>query len=232
LNLALPTSRLYVCLPLYRSLSSKFFAQWLRLGKDHVSGIGVCDGIHLSAAFTTLVQQALETDGWERLVFLEHDVLPPLEVFDRMAWLKPEHEIVGSVVFGHEQPHNVFAYIEKDGNHHSLSADTVHEWCEQPALYPVDAVGMGCTSVARHVLEDWDPTVRMFHIDDQLYGSQDMWFCDKARQQGRKVFVDTHVVCDHLTEVPIGVSHNIACGDMAGDKVEFSYDLSDDVLLL
>ena len=117
----------------------------------------------------------------------------------------------------------MFAYVQKDGNHLSLSSETVQQWCDEPALYQVDAVGFGCTSVARHVLEDWDPCVRMFHIDDQLYGSQDMWFCDHARAQGHGVFLDTMVVCEHLTEVPIGAAHNRACANMAGERIGFEY---------
>ena len=43
-------------------------------------------------------------------------------------------------------------------------------WGDTPALYEGGAVGFGFTSIARHVLEDWDRSVPMFQLTGEFPG--------------------------------------------------------------
>jgi hypothetical protein len=68
---------------------------------------------------------------------------------------------------------------------------------------------LGCTSITRRVLEQWDrDSIDMFNIDHR-FGSHDLWFCWHARHKhGFNVFVDTGLRCTHLTETPIDLPDN------------------------
>jgi hypothetical protein len=194
--------------PLYHQVPATFFAQWLQMERGPVMGAVVVNGSYITTAMGMIVENALNHKDWERLVILEHDMIPPLDAFEKISRYSPEQAVVGSMYFNHEAPFNAMVYVEDStGFPEPISSQTVKEWCDKPALYPCDGLGFGLTSIARHVLEDWDPNVPMFGMDKQ-FGSHDLWFCHYASQQGYKVYVDSGIVCDHLTEVPIGLSQN------------------------
>lgn len=224
-------------MPLYRSLSSTFFSNWLSMDQSCVMGVVTVDGAYITTAMEMIVEQALEREGWDRLVIMEHDMIPPPWAFTRMANYEPEWAVVGSIYFAHPEPHNCHVFVEQHsdddqidglgaaiGSHNLITPDTVKAWTDDPALHRCDAVGFGLTSIARHVLEDWDHSRPMFGLGREL-GSHDLWFCKRAREQGHEVYVDSMVVCDHLTEVRIGLADNQAKADVVDyDRiVPFSY---------
>lgn len=197
--------------PLYHQVPASFFAQWLQMERGPVMGAVVVNGSYITTAMCIIVEKALEHKNWERLVILEHDMIPPLDALDKISKYTPEQAIVGSMYFSHNAPHDAFVYVEDGDEDHlkPISQDTVKQWCEKPGLYPCKGIGFGLTSISRHVLENWDPNVPMFGMDN-YYGSHDLWFCHEARKQGFDVYVDSSIVCQHLTEVPIGFSQNQA----------------------
>lgn len=170
--------------------------------------------MYILDAFQKLMEQALKISPWDRLVFIEQDMLPPLHALTRMAYYSPEQAIVCAVYFKHKPPHPPIAYLDgPDGNYHALSGERIREWSQQPALHEVDGVGFGCTSIARHVLETWNSDLTLFLNDQQI--GHDLWFCRQARKQGHKIFVDTGIACEHLSEIPVGVedSHRYLTDD-------------------
>lgn len=202
------TQKLAVGLIFYKKVSAAWVMNWLSVDKSCVAETGAVNFGTVIVALNTLVQGALTQPGWDRLVIVEDDMIMPLDALNRIsACHTPEQAIVGSVYFSHRPPHEVIAYIKHEDRHWPLSPQTVEEWCAKPGLYQVDAVGGGFFSVARHVLEQWDASVPMFAINDRLL-TQDLWFCHEAKKQGHQIFLDTGIVCDHLTEVPIGMADN------------------------
>ncbi len=141
-------------------------------------------------------------------------MLPNLDAFTRIASYAPEVDIVGSMYFRHEAPHEALVYMEQPGRvYGAITPQTVKAWIDEPAIYPCDAVGFGLTSISRRVLEAWDKNVPMFGTDD-TYGSHDLWFCHYAQEQGFGIAVDSGIVCDHLTQhIPIGLKDNQALAD-------------------
>jgi hypothetical protein len=193
-------SKLLVAFPLYKSVSTAFFAGWLDVDKRHVQGTVHVNGAYITKAFTSLVYKALTLRPWDRLVFIEQDMILPAHALVRMAHYLPEQAVVGSVYCRHEPPHEPLAFWEQNSRFVPLTARQVSERSDPPALHPVDAVGTGSTSIARHVLEHWHPDVEMF-ANDRL--GHDFWFCQQARAQGHGVFLDTGIQCQHLSEVPV-----------------------------
>ncbi len=198
-----------VGIPLYRSLPATFFAHWLRMDKTKVAATVTVEGVYLTHAMTTLVCMALDHDDWDRLVIMEHDVIPPVGAFERIAEYGPDKHIVGPLMFQHVPPYTAMVFGEDpdpEGTVLPFGPDIVKQVAETPALYACSAVSFGFTAIHRDVLERWDADIPMFVHDNDT--SHDVYFCSRAREQGFGVFVDSTLLCDHLTEMPININHN------------------------
>lgn len=193
------------------------------MDQRHVTRFIGVDYTEITIANKMLVDEALEFDNWDRLVILEEDMIAPLDALSRIALHHaPEQAIVGSVYFQHPPPHYPVALVEYEGLYRPLSTGTVQDWCSRPGLYQVDAVGFGLTSIARHVLENWPQDVPMFATDAH-YRSHDLHFCNQAKKQGHHIFLDTGIVCDHLSFMPIGMADNLRYADGEGAVVDFDF---------
>lgn len=160
--------------------------------------------LYIADAMNRMVAMALERDDWDRLVIFEHDMIVRSDAFTRIAQYRDDVDIVGSVYFRHAAPHHVQAYMCIEEPYYSPLTDTrVAAMVADPALYPVDAVGFGLTSIHRRVLETWDTTIPMFDSQPPLVG-HDLWFCTAAKRQGNNIWIDSGIVCGHLTETAIG----------------------------
>jgi hypothetical protein len=219
------TNKILLGFPLYKNIPAKVFGRFLGMNKEHVMGTIMVEGVYIATSMGMMVQRALDIPDWTRLTIFEADMLPPNDALDRVATYGDDMPIVGSMYFSHGTPHHPVVYIEQEGSFNPVTSQTVRAWCSEPALYSVDAVGMGFTSIARHVLEDWPEDMSMFHSDTQVnsrfpwddpeeaanhIGSHDLWFCKQARALGHRVFVDSAVICGHLTETATGYEHNQA----------------------
>lgn len=196
-----------IAFPLYKLLSAEFFRRWLDLDKTHIQGTISINHVYIIDAYQKLIQQALKTNPWDRLTFIEQDMLPPLHTLTRMAHYSNEQAIVSATYYKHKPPHPPIAYLDgPDGNYHALSSERIHEWSQQPALHQVDGVGFGCTSIARHVLENWDNNLPLFYNNEQI--GHDLWFCRQARKQGHKIYLDTGIQSGHLSEIAVQAEDN------------------------
>lgn len=206
-----PERNIIVGFPLYKSVPAAFFAQWLCLDLSHVRATAVTNGVYITDAMQVLVDYALDrADNWDRLVILEHDMIVPAEAFNRISTYQSDKHIVGSVYFQHTAPHHATVFGPKpNGGPNDIlpfGPDIIQKITDTPALYECSAVGFGLTTIHRSVLEDWDPDVPMFQrVKDY---SHDTYFCELARKQGFKIYVDSSIVCEHITEAAVGLPHN------------------------
>ena len=201
--------KLLVAFPMYRQLPVDWFINWLKMEKEYVIATIATDGAYLPLALAMMVEQATEQyPDWERMVIFEQDMIPPPNAFTRIAEYGDDYDIVGSIYFKHEYPYHVNVCMQVDGiNMSPLTAEAVRLLKDNPALYEVDGVSTGFTSVNRKVFENWDPKVDMWMPKAPFVG-HDMHFCHEAKKQGFKVWVDSGIGCGHLTMVPIGYPHS------------------------
>lgn len=202
--------RIVVAFPFYQTVSVVWFFQWTQMKKTSLVGQVATQGIYLPMAMKHVVDMAFEHcgDNWDRLVIYEHDMIPPTNGFDLMANHGPEFDIVGSVYFKHEAPHHVMAWGQTRPPFFSpLTREVTQDMVEHPALYEVDGLAMGFTSIHRRVFEQWDKSVPMWEPAPPLVG-HDLHFCNEAKKQGFKVWLDSGIGCGHLSEVEIGLEHN------------------------
>jgi len=198
------TDKLIMALPLSYQISVPWFYRWVNMDKTPCVGIVAVEHVQLPTALQMLRDMALERySDWDRLVIFEHDMLPPIDAFKRIAGYSEfdsSPDIVGSVYFRHEAPHHGYVYVpvENETKRGVLSAKDIRKMVENPGLYEVAACGFGFTSIHRRVFEKWDDSIPMFKFEEP-WGSEDMWFCAKAIEQGFTVHVDSAVCCGHLT---------------------------------
>ena len=211
--------KILVAWPFHYQIPVAWFYNWVHMDKSSCVGSVSVEGVQLTHSLNQLVDMALTRfDDWDRLVIMEHDMLPPVDGFTRMASYDDKADIVGSFYFRHEPPHHPYVYLPIDSDTHVgvLSSGDVQRMVDgEPSLFECAAVGFGFTGIARYVLEKWDPAIPMFDFGEP-WGSQDLWFCAKAREQGFKVYVDSGLRCGHLTTAPVGYADNQRCSSEGG----------------
>lgn len=207
------SQKLVVALPLYRTVPVTWLFNWLKMDMTHVGAVVGTEAMYLPMAMEVLINQAFQDcPDFDRLVVLEHDMIVPHDAFTRIAQYGYEHDIVGSVYFKHDYPFHTMAWMQvKPPMFSPITAQRIKEMKESPGLYEVDGVAMGLTSIARHVLEDWNYEVPMWNPAPPLVG-HDLHFCNEAKkpQHGSnkdrafKIWLDSGIGCGHLTQVAIG----------------------------
>jgi hypothetical protein len=204
-------AKIVLAFPLYRQVPVSWFFNYLQLDKTHVAAHVGTEAMYVPLAMQTLIDLAYEhCPDFDRIVVIEHDMEFPLNAIERIANYGPEHDIVGSVYFKHDAPHHVMAWMKVEPPKYSpLTADVVQTMVETPALYEVDAVALGFTSISRRVIDEWDPSVPMWDPIPPLVG-HDLHFCNEAKKQGFGIYLDSGIGCGHLTLMPIGYAHSQA----------------------
>jgi hypothetical protein len=79
----------------------------------------------------------------------------------------------------------------------------ITKYCK--GLQEVDGVGAGCLLIKREVLEAMSEPY--FHYwSDRMNDmtTEDIYFCEKARELGYPILLDFDVQCRHITTVPVG----------------------------
>lgn len=200
---------------------SKFIAHYFTLSEFdpasqrllpvvHANPIGALVAMNMREVVASLL--APSAPRWERLVILETDMLPPQDALIKHA-LHTE-PIVGSVYYLHEAPHHMIAMRDHGNGPAWMSKAEQKQIEDEPGLHAVDMVGMGLTSIARAVFEQWPAELPIFRTsimpaalhDPGTRGevSHDYYFCLKARELQVPIFIDSSIVCDQLTIMPVG----------------------------
>lgn len=184
-------------------------------------------GFHVAAARNQCVAAALQK-GFEWLFFLDHDVIPPPDLFIRLgAYMQSrEYPIIAGVYFHKGDPSYPLLFRGR-GNGVFL------DWQRGDSVW-VDGIPMGCTlihtSIFKHLpqlpLTDgtggrgWFDTPRWASYDPEKYeyrrevGTEDLHFCTRVIEQGvvakagwpqvaEREFpflVDTRLWCQHIDE--------------------------------
>ncbi len=154
------------------------------------------------------------------LEVIEADMILPRDALLKHAL--HTDDIVGSVYVQHAPPFHINAQWRDPEGTRRWGHPTAESWREmlgKEALWECDVVGLGCTSIARKVIEDWPADQLMFWNDysrddagdPTTLGevSHDVWFCTHARDLGYKVYIDTSIRCAQRTEGEVTVQNYI-----------------------
>lgn len=206
--------KIAIAMPTYHSVPTAVFASFLQMDRKDipVTSTTISSGVYLGAAMRSFLDNLLESgDPFERLLIIEADMILPKDALRRHA----EHTepIVGSVYFQHGPPFMpIFtAPADEVDYHRTFTTGEVKDMLEKPGLYETMNVGFGCTSIRRDVLVDWPNKGPMFGNREGLTADgtlvemgHDVAFCLEARRFGWKSYVDTNIVCGHISDRTVG----------------------------
>lgn len=156
------------------------------------SEIRFYSGMPFDHARNTAVAGALQ-NRFDYLLFLDDDVLTPPDVFNLLE--RHNQPIVSGLYYRRNEPVVPVALVKSNGSYVWASV-------ELNKFYEVDMVGAGCLLIRRDVLTrlsyPWFNWSVHDKSDSTLKCSEDFYFCDKARENGYNIFLDTSVNCKHI----------------------------------
>jgi len=151
----------------------------------------------IDIARNLLVKDALE-DGSQYILFLDSDVLPPLDgVLHLMAWKLP---IVSGLYWVRKEEGECWAMWKDEGGYKMRA---IKAW--DGRLLKVDIVGLGFMLVDMRVFKKIPPPWFKFQLvsglkpgEKEIFLGEDVFFCRLARKHGFPIHVDTFVRCEHI----------------------------------
>lgn len=181
---------------LTRGLVSTRWALGLRgLQLPGASNIILLSGMPFDHARNEAAAKCLQ-DGYQWLLFLDDDVIPPADAFERLR--QHGKDIVSGLYYRRAEPVCPVAMVEN-------GKGRVYAEINRPGeLIEVDLVGAGMLLIHRRVFEtmprpwfEW--LLDRPEIPEAERTSEDYHFCRKAkRNHGFKIFLDTFVQCLHV----------------------------------
>ena len=94
---------------------------------------------------------------------------------------------------------NAYDYVKKD--------DAYKEHIKREGLQEVDAIGTGCFLIARRVFKNKNlqkgAFTRKLYPDGTVNKGNDMSFCERAKDEGFKIFCHYDYPCNHFSELEL-----------------------------
>lgn len=151
-----------------------------------------------------ILRQMVLDKGYDYFLSLEQDVIPPVDVIERLV--RHKQLIVSGVYYKY---YNLSYYHQKNliktvkkttpllfgkiegvtTKMQYLSAKDV----EEEKLIKIRFCGLGCVLIARPVLEKVS-----FRSEREVDCHDDLWFCNDAIKKGFEIYADTSVKCKHM----------------------------------
>jgi glycosyltransferase involved in cell wall biosynthesis len=196
-------------------------------------------GFPIDTARNEVVRTFLDDHGGDWLLFLDADMRHPRNLLARL--LAANRVIVSARYQMRREPFHTVAMRKAGPGRHDYKAIE-----EQSGLVEVDAVGAGALLIHRSVLEALrhhgpDLGVAAAHLqvtrgwnsyesDDWFRYqegpkglrtvSEDMWFCERAKAAGFKIWCDLDTVCSHVAQFEVTPAWNLPFRDAAAKVAE------------
>jgi len=136
-----------------------------------------------------LVSSALQHKSLKWIFFFDSDILVPSDAVLRL--LSFQLPMVSAMYYSKAE--NWCAYSrDAGGSYHPIKSWT-------GTLLSVDAVGMGCCLIDKRIFEKLSPPWFNWTLGKENPGfSEDIYFCQKVKQAGFPIFVDTTIQVGHI----------------------------------
>jgi len=139
-------------------------------------------------------REAFLRGDYDAMLTAEADMILPGEALERLI------DVGADVAYGlycfRNHPHRWSAYEEvREESAKAISDDAESAWEAWGQVIPVAGVGLGCTLIRRHVLEELD-----FHREETP--SCDWDFAIDCQSKGFVQKCDLGVICGHITSEP------------------------------
>lgn len=139
-----------------------------------------------------LIRNYLLNHGYDYLLSLEQDVIPPPEVIETL--LEHKKDIVSGVYFNYKEENGnkiLIPVLWEESEDKTKLIPFKEEKVLKPDFISVKACGLGCVLISREVLEKVT-----FRYEEPNF--DDLSFCSDAIKEGFEIFADTSIKCLHL----------------------------------
>jgi GT2 family glycosyltransferase len=172
-------------------------------------------GAYIQANRDDLVKQCLASDAnW--LFMVDDDHTFPPDILIRM--LDRHVDVVGALALARTPPYFVCAFEEANSQTGVSRGVSIHD-LDFASLKEVAAVGTGAILIRRKVLEEMEPPwFVMTHDEHGVNVSEDVVFCERARDAGFRVWLDTAQSIGHLTGVTLALDSRGVVFDLGNEQ--------------
>lgn len=196
--------KVLICVPTYENIMPDTFKAIYDMDKPCPTDFEFVRGYDVATARNNCAQLMLDGD-YTHLMLIDNDVAPPK---DALVNLLADDLDVVSGYYAHRNKGNdpsPLTNVCKRGElNYSMqySGDELREeLAKGNEVVRIHGGGMGCILIKRHVFErisypwyDWvnyrDPNRSML--------SEDLYFCERCKQNQIRIYVDTRVACGHM----------------------------------
>lgn len=148
-------------------------------------------GQPIDAARNTLVQK-MQDSNCDWIFFLDTDVICPTDTIQRL--LSHRLPIVSGLYYTRHAPISPAMWNDTGDKAHFVSINQF----QVGSLVEAHVIGMGCCLIHRSVFDKLEKPYFKWTNGFQENGiSEDFYFCNKARDTGFHIFVDTSIICEH-----------------------------------
>lgn len=130
---------------------------------------------------------------------------PPLK--NPLDLVELDKDIIGlpTPIWHYDKPKPKERPVYWNAYKYDVTSGAYWEYQTRKGLQEVDAVGTGCFLIARRVFENSKlrvkPFERQLNPDGTVFKGTDISFCEKAREQGFKIYCHFDYQCDHFSEM-------------------------------
>lgn len=179
---------------MYRTnLTPNFYLGMVNTFMSYPGELGIMLKQDLSVAWAKnlIVEGFLQSDA-QYLFIVDIDVGVPIGGLKKLV--EADKKVIGGLVWYRRPPFEAqMKQIGKDGDY-----SPIYEYPE--GVIEVDAIGGGCTLWHRSVFEENRDEKNGWFSESDIGKSEDIYFEEKLRLKGIKLYADTTVKCTHMSE--------------------------------
>lgn len=182
--------RIMIAMPTDRYIETECFQSIFNMDKcgHEVDLITVCK-YSVDEARNMLSKHAIE-NGYDYILWVDADVIVPKDTIEK--FIKSGKEIIAGLYSYKVLTRNEVVCLKKVGDRYgNYKADKI---CELKEILEVDAFGFGCVFMSVDVLKHLTEPYFVFKNDL----GEDIYFCEKAKKAGYKLYADPTVLCGHI----------------------------------
>ena len=197
------TDKIFIAIPCMDMVAAGFAQSLATLNKKGLCAISFLCGSLIYDARNRLSAQSMMSESQYTMWFDSDMVFEPdvmLKLFDTMD--KTGADIVSGLYFRRAAPYTPVAFSHFDVDEEG-KAHFEHYEGELTGTHEVDAVGFGCVLMKTQVLAD------VFEKFEDCFSpiakvGEDLSFCWRAKQLGKKIVLDTDVKLGHVGHLIFG----------------------------